>query len=139
MSLAYLLENHRTALYCDLAETYHIFDCKGLSAYRLAALACGLRPDSRVQMAVSGMASMSDQLMMALAVDRLTWMCWSQTKDGEKGRNRPKQVVDEMMRPAKEREKQKRMKDITKFESGADFEARLARIKQQSQRQKAGE
>ena len=34
----------------------------------------------------------SDRALMAAMVNDLNWLVWSQTKDGQKGRNRPKSI-----------------------------------------------
>lgn len=57
----------------------------------------------------------ANTLLLALAVDRLTWLVWSQTKDGQKGRNRPESLYEALMNGPKE-------KEIKSFQTPHDFE-----------------
>lgn len=85
------------ALECDLAETYGLLDLHDVSVRKLAVLACGLRDDSRIKKKLSGVAVDTSLLLLAHAVDRLSWLVWAKTKDGQKGRNKPKSVVDALL------------------------------------------
>lgn len=64
----------------------------------LATLALGLSDDSRFMRALSGRQARGRDLLLAAAVDRLSTLVWFQTKDGAKGRNRPKSIVETMTR-----------------------------------------
>ena len=107
------------ALICDFAETYHVLDYKVLGARLAATLAAGLPYDSRIKRKLSGQTYDAVTLLLAAAVDRLTLLLWAKTKDGQKGRNRPASVLDEM---TKEREQ------YMEYESVAAFEAARAKI-----------
>ena len=48
--------------------------------------------------ALSGRRAPQRDLLLAAAVDRLSTLVWFQTADGLKGRNRPKSVVDRLLR-----------------------------------------
>ena len=48
--------------------------------------------------ALSGRRALQRDLLLAAAVDRLSTLVWFQTADGLKGRNRPKSVVDRLLR-----------------------------------------
>lgn len=100
------------ALICDFAETYHIYDFKRLPIKTVAALALGLKDDSRIKMKMSGAKAPTDILLLAAAVDRLSLLVWAKTKDAEKGRNRPKSIL-ESISPAD--------KDTTAYSSGEEF------------------
>ena len=63
-----------------------------------ATLAAGLPDDSRFMRAYSGSRARGRDLLLAAAVDRLSMLVWFQTKDGVKGRNRPKSIVEAMTR-----------------------------------------
>lgn len=43
-----MIATDEDALICDLAETYHVFDYRGLPLKTAAALASGLRNDARI-------------------------------------------------------------------------------------------
>lgn len=59
----------RDALLCDLAEVYHIYDFRALPVHTLAALACGLRADSRIMMKLAGVTYIPQYVMMAAMAD----------------------------------------------------------------------
>lgn len=42
-----------------------------------------------------------DELLKAVIVDRLNWLCWTKTKDARHGRKRPESIANRMLRPAK--------------------------------------
>ena len=85
-----MMATDRTALICDLAETYGVLNYRELPVETLAALSAGLRENSRIKMKLAGIKVESDIMLLAAAVDRLTWIAWTKTKDAEKGLNRPK-------------------------------------------------
>ena len=103
-----------TALICDFAETYHIYDWRRLPLQTAASLASGLRLDSRIMMRRSGMTIPLNTLLLATAVDRLGLLLWLQTKDGSKGRNRPTLIIQKLQKSEED--------DVVGFASGKDFE-----------------
>lgn len=98
MILAHMLETDEGALICDLAETYGIYDYMQLPPLTVATLAVGLREDARIRMKMSGVDYSLETILLASAVDRLSLLLWSKTKDGEKGRRRPKSIVEQLMK-----------------------------------------
>ena len=92
-----MLHTDRGALLCDLAETYNIYDIKAHPATRIALFSAGLRDDSRIKMKLSGMRTSNEILLLAYAVDRLSVLIWQNTKDGQKGKNRPKSIADAIL------------------------------------------
>ena len=104
------------ALICDFAEVYHIYDYRKLPLRYAAVLACGLREDSRIKMAVSGASVSTDMLMKAIMADALNLLVWSKTKDAQKNRNRPKSIVDMVTR--------KKTSDLEAFRTVEEFEQR---------------
>lgn len=111
------------ALACDLAETYGIYDMRALPALRLATLSVGLRDESRIKMKLSDQKAPLDKVLQAAMVDRLTWLAWAQTKDGQNGKNRPEQLVAKLMGTEEEKETQNKT-----YESAEEFEAERQRI-----------
>lgn len=77
-----MLAFDRNALICDLAETYHIYDYRALPVNTLAALACGLRADSRIKLKLSGIAEVSNEVLLIQIFDILQLMRyqWFATK-----------------------------------------------------------
>ena len=107
-----MIQTDEDSLICDLAETYGIYDYKRLPLKLVASLAVGLRDDSRIKMKLSGSKASTNIILLASIVDRLSLLIWMQTKDAEKGRNRPKSLLDMMI--AKET-------DNSSYDSGEDF------------------
>lgn len=108
---------------CDLAETYGIYDYRALPIQTIGTLVSGLRDDSRTKMKLSGMETKLDQMILATIADRLGLLVWMQTKDGQKGRKRPKSIL-EALQGTKVKEE-----DIETFDSGNDFEKERKRLK----------
>lgn len=94
IALAGMLATDEDALVCDLAETYHIHDWRALPVRTVATLACGLSDDSRIKMRLSGAKAPTSTVLSAAMIDRLSLLWWGQTKDAQKGRNRPKMLMD---------------------------------------------
>ena len=116
-----MLAVDRTALICDLAETYGILDYKVLPVETLAALSVGLRENSRIKMKLSGAKVQPDFLLLAAAVDRLSLLVWSKTKDAEKGRKKPKSLVEVLNGKKKE-------SDVMAFNTAEEWERAKAKI-----------
>ena len=117
------------ALACDMAETYGIYDIRALPARRLAVLAVGLRENSRIKVKMSGMQVPLGDLMTAAMVDRLSWMVWAQSKDGQRGINKPEQLVEKLLGHDEEETK----KNVA-YEESEDFEAARKRILEKARR-----
>lgn len=114
-----MIRQDEDALICDLAETYRIYDYRQLPLLQVAVFACGLRDDSRIKKIISNQAVSLDTLLFASMVDRLSLSLWLQTKDGQKGVNRPKSIVDQLTKQDKEERDER---EYLVFESGEDFE-----------------
>ena len=100
------------ALICDFAETYGIMDYRGLSPSRAAVLASGLRENSRIKTRLNGIQDM-ETVLMAAGVDALNFLAWTKTKNAEKGRNRPKSILQALTGSGE--------KEVKGFETGDDF------------------
>ena len=86
----------------------------------MATLAAGLREDSRSAMSLNGMRVSHQDLLLAAAVDRLSLLVWSKTKDAEKGRKKPKSIVEALTKSEN--------KELMSFASAEDFEKARKRI-----------
>lgn len=118
------------ALFCDFAETYHIYNLDDLSVFRIATLADGLSENSRIKRKMSGQRLPIDSLLLAVIADKLSALVWMQTKDGQHGRNYPPSIFEALTidRTAKPQS------DIKSYSSGEDFmRARAERMKKQSE------
>lgn len=107
------------ALICDLAETYQIYDYKQLPLNEVAVFAYGLRDDSRIKQIMSDQIVPLETTLLASIVDRLSLSLWLQTKDGQKGVNRPMSIAAMLTKNNKEESDER---DYLVFESGEDFE-----------------
>lgn len=114
----------KEALFCDLWQVYGIREPREIPARKLGMLAAGLGPESRIGRAVSGEKYPIGTVLLANCLDALRTLIWFQTKDGMKGRNRPRRVTDILL----EREDEKPEKEIETFASGADFEEARRRL-----------
>lgn len=116
-----MIATDESALICDFAETYHIYDYKSLPLSRVAIFAVGLRENSRIRMKMNDMKYPLETMLMASAVDRLSNMVWMQTKDGVNGINRPKSILSSLL-------KEEVANDIESFSTPEDFEKRRNEI-----------
>ena len=116
-----MINTDQDAWFCDLAETYHILDLSGLSIPTLATLSFGLRDDSRIKMLLSDTKLQSDKLMLAMMIDRLSLLCYANTKDAQKGINRPIMLVDKLIGQSDEDE-------TISFSSIDEFKSEWGRI-----------
>ena len=121
ITLAGMMATDRTALICDLAETYGVLNYRELPVETLAALSAGLRENSRIKMKLAGIKVESDIMLLAAAVDRLTWIAWTKTKDAEKGLNRPKSILASITG-------EKAESNIMAFDTAEEFEAEREKI-----------
>lgn len=103
------------AVICDLAETYHVFDMRGLSPRMAAILAIGLPDSSRIKRRISNRKLTLDQTLLALILDSTNTLIWTKTKDAAKGRNRPSSVLN-MLESKKEEKEYKVFNSIEEFE-----------------------
>lgn len=115
-----MIKEDEDALICDLAETYRIYDYRALPVRILATLCCGLRDDSRIKMKLSGTKVPMNIILLASAVDKLSFLAWSRTKDAENNMNRPASIVGILTGNTEE-------KDIMSFETAEEFETAKAR------------
>lgn len=88
-----MVAKDREALICDLAETYQIYDMQRFPCSFIGTLASGLGDDSRIKRELSGAKTSLNTILLAAILDRVNDLCWMQTKDGQKGRRRPKSVL----------------------------------------------
>lgn len=114
-----MISTDEDALVCDLAETYQIYDYKQLPLNQVAVLAYGLRDDSRIKQIMSNQIVPLETTLLASIVDRLSLSLWLQTKDGQKGVNRPTSIAEMLTKNHKEERDER---DYLVFESGEDFE-----------------
>lgn len=75
-------------------------------------------------MKLSGAKVPPNILLLSGIVDRLNLLLWSKTKDGSKGINKPKSILDELYN---------KESDVSAFTSGEDFERERNKLIQQAE------
>ena len=114
----------RDALVCDLAETYGILDYKALPVGLLAALSSGLRENSRIRLRLAGQTQDTGLLLLAAAVDRLSWLAWAQTEEARQGEGRPPSLLAALLGTAETGDTDSPLA----FDTAAEYEAARAEI-----------
>ena len=114
-----MIKTDENALICDLAETYQIYNYRQLPPATVAIFAIGLRDDSRIKMKLSGAKVSPNILLLSGIVDRLNLILWSKTKDGSKGINKPKSILEHLY---------EKESDVSAFASGKEFEEERNRL-----------
>lgn len=104
------------SLICDFAETYHIYQWRGLAVKYAAVLAFGLSEDSRIKRVLTKRKVTLQTMLTASTVDALNILVWMKTKDGAKHRNQPQSVLRMLT------ETQDESKKILAFDSAEEFE-----------------
>ena len=127
MVLAVVQYRYPDELTADLAQYYHIFDYTQHPPGLVATLTEQLPDDSRVKRKLAGLGCSRLEFLTALAVDRLSLLVWAQTRDGQKGRNRPKSIAQALMGGDDPDQK------TEIFDSPADFEETRAALIAQAQ------
>lgn len=110
------------ALVCDLAEAYGVINWRALPVDTVAALACGLGNNSRTKLRESGLGVDINTLLLACVVDKLNILVWQNTKDGAKGRNKPKSFAEVLVGG------NKKDNEIAAFDTAEEFEAALRKF-----------
>lgn len=110
-----MLKLDEDAVICDLAETYGIYDYRNMPPLQVAIFCGGLRDNARIMLKMSGQKVKLDSMLLASIVDRLGILIWSKTKDGSKGRNKPKSILESINKPPK-------VNEGVAFETSEEFE-----------------
>lgn len=76
-----MLHADREALLCDFAETYHIYDLRALPVLTTAALAVGLRGNSRIKMKLMGLKYIPPIVLESAIADKLSMIYYYFTAD----------------------------------------------------------
>lgn len=101
-----------------MAEYYGLKGWEGLPVQTLAALASGLPAHARSLQPLTGQKYSDEMLMMAMILDGVNTLCWMQTEDGVRGKNRPASVYEKLAGLEKEPEN-----EFVLYRSGAEFDA----------------
>lgn len=113
-----MLELDEDALVCDFAETYHIYDYRSLPLKMVATLSVGLRENSRIKMAASGLHVSQDTLLLATIADRVELFRYGFTEAAKSGKKPPTMIVDTLLGGTnKKRSKADTYKTMDEFET----------------------
>lgn len=105
------------ALICDMAETYSVYDYKSLPVHLAAIFACGLRDSSRIKKRLADVNISTEELLLAGMFDRLNWLVWSKTRDGQQGIGAPVSMTSLFLRRQQDRE-------VECFNTSGEYETR---------------
>ncbi len=92
MALAGMICLDRSALLCDMAETYGIYDLRSLPANTIATLASGLRGDSRIMTKMRGGTALRTDISIAMIYDLLNDILWAEGRL----KNEPESLVERL-------------------------------------------
>lgn len=120
-----MLRTDEDALLCDFAETYHVYDLGSLPVKTVAALAFGLREDSRIKMIMAGLKVPVNQMLLAHIADSANYIKWTKT---EAAVNNPSNPPDRLLNVIMGIPQVGDSKTCKGFKTIADFEAARARI-----------
>lgn len=118
-----MLELDEDALVCDFAETYHIYDYRSLPLKMVATLSVGLRENSRIKMAASGLHVSQDTLLLATIADRVELFRYGFTEAAKSGKKPPAMLVDTLVGEAN-----KKQSGAERFRTASEFEAARAKL-----------
>jgi hypothetical protein len=120
-----MLRTDEDALLCDFAETYHIYDLGSLPVKTVAALAFGLRDDSRIKMIMAGLKVPVNQMLLAHIADSANYIKWTKT---EAAVNNPSDPPDRLLNVIMGMPQAGDSRTCKGFKTIADFEAARAKI-----------
>lgn len=80
-----------------------------------------MRDNSRLARSLCNVRSL-DQTLQAAQLDALNLLIWQNTKDGARGRRKPKSVVEQLNKKAEKKD------DIATYSSGEEFERERQRM-----------
>ena len=78
------MADHESAILCDLAEYYHIYNWRDFDIGYIATLVCGLQTDSRTMREISNMQFTLDTLLTAIMADYLSSLLYVEIKKSTK-------------------------------------------------------
>ena len=111
-----MLNTDESAVICDLAEVYGIYDYKRVPVKLLGTLVAGLGENSRIGKEINKVRGNTDTILLARILDVVNILMWMQTEDGQKGKNRPKEIVSEFLNIKKENKEKPKAMSIEEFE-----------------------
>lgn len=92
-----MIKTDESALICDLAETYHIYNYRSLPLKMVATFSVGLRENSRIKMALADIKYSFETILLASILDGVNMSNWTKTDDARNGVNRPQSMVSKLL------------------------------------------
>lgn len=123
-----MLNADEDAVFCDLAETYHLFDWSAVSVPTLARLASGLRDDSRIMLKLGGQRVPIERLLLAMVADNTAYTAWANTKAAH---DNPESVPERIVPIMLGKQTVGNRKAVQSFRTAEEFEAKLAKLRSQ--------
>ena len=90
-----MIRTDESALICDLAETYHVFDYRSLPVSLVATFSVGLRENSRIKMKMADMKYDLKTLLLASVLDGINLGNWLKSQRDEE--SRPKSITERLL------------------------------------------
>lgn len=104
MVMATMIATDEDSLICDLAQYYHVFDYRSMTAESVATLAAGLPEDSRVMRKILKCNVSKSELMLAAIYDDLNFYLYSMTQNAKYGINRPASIAEKWLNITEQKE-----------------------------------
>lgn len=123
-----MLNADEDAVFCDLAETYRLFDWSAVSVPTLARLASGLRDDSRIMLKLGGQRVPIERLLLAMVADNTAYSAWANTRAAH---DNPESVPERIVPIMLGRKTISNRKAVQSFRTAEEFEAKLAKLRSQ--------
>lgn len=121
-----MLNADEDAVYCDIAETYHLFDWSQVSIQTLARLASGLRDESRIISRLSGQREPMTRLLLAMVADNTAYMAWVNTRAAQDHPDNPPERIVPVMLGMKQT---RSSRAVQSFRTAEEFEAKLEKLR----------
>ena len=116
-----MIKTDESALICDLAETYRIYDYRSLPARMVATFSVGLRENSRIKMAMANMKYPFDTLLLAAILDGINMRNWMGISRNEA--DKPQSILNKLLGKEQEEENEKVL-----FDTAEEYESERKKL-----------
>ncbi len=118
-----MIKKDESALICDLAETYHIYQYRSLPARMVATFSVGLRENSRIKMKLNNIKYPFNTMLLASILDNLNMQAWAMRRDDSM--EKPQSMVNRLLGITETDNREEMV-----FDSGQEFEEMRRKILQ---------
>ena len=112
-----MIKTDESALICDLAETYHIYDYRSLPLKMVATFSVGLRENSRIKMKMANIKYSFETLLLASILDNLNTRTWAMSREAQNGDSKQQSILNRLLGRTEENDSEE-----MEFDSGEEFE-----------------